>query len=228
MKEKFGLTGNALKIFAMLAMLCDHAGKILFPQYRILRMIGRLAFPIFAYMIAEGCFYTKSRGRYLGLLFGLGAACQVVYFVAERSLYQNILITFSLSAVTIFAIDRFVKKKDLLSGLSALLVVVLVVFVSGVLPDILQNGFRVDYGIFGVMLPVAVYFMPNKPTKLVVAALVLAALAYTNSKMQWLSLLSLVPLALYNGERGKAKIKYLFYIFYPCHLVVLYFLDMFI
>ncbi len=215
------LSGNQLKIFAMIAMLCDHVGKILLPQYRFLRIIGRLAFPIFAYMIAEGCVYTKNRAKYLGLLFGFGMGCQVVYFIAERSLYQNILITFSLAVAVIFAIDRFREKKDIW----ALSVVLLAVFVSGILPELVP-GFRVDYGIFGVMLPVAVYFMPGKRSKLLAAALVLAALAYSNSHLQWFALLSVPLLAFYSGERGRAKLKYLFYLFYPSHLAVLYLLDL--
>ncbi len=227
-KKVFGLSGNQLKLIAMLAMLCDHAGKLLLPQYRILRVIGRLALPIFAYMIAEGCLYTKNRARYFALIFGLGLGCQAVYFIVERSLYFNILITFSLSVLLIFAADRFLKKKDLLSGLLALFPLLAVVFVGGVLPEILKNGFKVDYGLCGIFLPVAVYFMPNKPLKLLSAGIVLAVLAYTNTTIQWFALGALPLLALYSGERGKYKLKYLFYIFYPTHLLVLYFLDMFI
>ena len=54
MVKKFGLTNNQLKIIAMVSMLFDHVGKELLPQYTVLQIIGRLAFPIFAYMIAEG------------------------------------------------------------------------------------------------------------------------------------------------------------------------------
>lgn len=64
MQEKsFGLSNNALKIIAMLSMLIDHTGLMIFPEYKIFRIIGRLAFPIFAYMIAEGCFYTKKQKK---------------------------------------------------------------------------------------------------------------------------------------------------------------------
>ena len=67
------LTGNALKLIAAFAMVCDHAGLMLFPQVPILRVIGRLAYPIFAFMIAEGCRYTRNKKRYLGLLLALAA-----------------------------------------------------------------------------------------------------------------------------------------------------------
>ena len=60
-EKGFGLTNNQLKLIAMLSMLIDHVGMLLFPGVRVLRIIGRLAFPIFAYMIAEGCAHTRSR-----------------------------------------------------------------------------------------------------------------------------------------------------------------------
>ncbi len=69
------MTGNQLKIIALIAMTCDHVGKILLPQIGILQIVGRLAFPIFAYMIAEGCVHTKSKKRYLLTMMGLAAIC---------------------------------------------------------------------------------------------------------------------------------------------------------
>ena len=59
------ISGNQLKIIALVAMTWDHMGKQLFPQIGWLQIVGRLAFPIFAYMIAEGCAYTKNRKKYL-------------------------------------------------------------------------------------------------------------------------------------------------------------------
>lgn len=87
-KKLAGLTGNQLKLLALFAMTCDHVGLQLLPQFILLRIIGRLAAPLFAYMIAEGCRYTCKRGRYLGRLLGMAALCQIAYFVAMRSLYQ--------------------------------------------------------------------------------------------------------------------------------------------
>ena len=61
--KKGFLNGNQLKIIALIAMTLDHIGKMLLPGFTILQIIGRLAFPIFAYMIAEGCRYTKNRKK---------------------------------------------------------------------------------------------------------------------------------------------------------------------
>ena len=69
------LSGNALKLLAALFMTIDHVGVLLLPHVIVLRILGRLALPIFAYMIAEGCRYTRNRLRYFGSVFALGVLC---------------------------------------------------------------------------------------------------------------------------------------------------------
>lgn len=112
-------SGNQLKVIALIAMTCDHVGKELFPQYELLQIIGRLAFPIFAYMIAEGCRYTKNRRKHLLSVAGLALICQLVYFVAQGSLYQGILVTFSLSICMIYVIDHAKSKRTASGWLAA-------------------------------------------------------------------------------------------------------------
>ena len=119
-QKQTGLSGNQLKIIALIAMTCDHVGMQLLPQFGFLRIIGRLAMPIFAYMIAEGCRYTRSCRKYLCRMLLLALACQVVYFVALGSLYQCILVTFSLSAGLIFSLDNTRTRRDTASELLAL------------------------------------------------------------------------------------------------------------
>ena len=227
--KKFGLTNNQLKIIAMLAMLSDHIDKELLPQYPVLQIIGRLAFPIFAYMIAEGCFYTKNKMRYFLTVALLGVGCQAVYLVAEHSFYQNILITFSLSIILIFSLENFRIKREKISA-SILFSTVLVVFaICVVMPFALkEQGFQIDYGIFGVLLPVAVFYAPDKSRKLVYTFGMLILLSNSIGGIQWFSLLSVPLLALYNQKRGKYNIKPLFYIFYPAHLVVIYLISLLI
>ena len=227
--KKFGLTNNQLKIIAMLAMLSDHIDKELLPQYPVLQIIGRLAFPIFAYMIAEGCFYTKNKMRYFLTVALLGVGCQAVYLVAEHSFYQNILITFSLSIILIFSLENFRIKREKISA-SILFSTVLVVFaICVVMPFALkEQGFQIDYSIFGVLLPVAVFYAPDKSRKLVYTFGMLILLSNSIGGIQWFSLLSVPLLALYNQKRGKYNIKPLFYIFYPAHLVVIYLISLLI
>lgn len=225
--SKLGLTNNQLKIIAMVTMLIDHVGVALLPQFVILRVIGRLSFPIFAYMIAEGCRYTKNRVRYFGTLAGFAIVCQTANYIATGSLYQCILITFSISVALIFSIDRYLKKQTYASLILALILGIAAIFVTVCLPVLLKKyGFEVDYGVFGMLLPVAVYFAKGKVQKLVSCAILLSALAMMLGARQWLGLLSLPLLFLYNGKRGKLNLKYMFYIFYPSHLAVIYLIQM--
>ncbi len=235
-KPKFGLTNNQLKIVAMVSMLLDHVGLLFFPEEPLFRILGRIAFPIFAYMIAEGCRYTKNRAKYLGMIAGMGVVFQLVYLVAMQSLYQGILVTFSLAIITIYSIDGILKSKKLwvrLAAVGALAAVVVFVFV---LPFVLsETDFALDYGVWGILLPLIVYFVPSNKWRigcvaalLVVRAIYYSVFAISLGVLQWFSLLTIPLFALYNGERGRAKMKYVFYIFYPAHLVVLYGIAMLI
>ncbi len=221
--EKIRLSNNQLKIIAMLAMLSDHVGKALLPRLTILQIIGRIAFPIFAYMIAEGCSHTRNRGGYLSRMLGLALLCQAAYSFATGSLYLNILITFSLSVITIFCTDNARFKKTVSSFVLLFFELLVVIFICAVLPRLLTaRDFMVDYGLAGTLLPVAVYLMPNKKSKLVCTALMLIIIGFTADTIQFFSLIAIPLLMLYSGERGRHDMKLLFYIFYPAHLLVIY------
>lgn len=221
--KRFGLSGNALKIIALVAMTVDHIGMLLLPKYPVLRIIGRFAFPIFAYMIGEGCRYTRSMGRYFGLMAGVAAVSQVVDFAVTGSLYQCILVTFCLSIVLIAALRRVLEKPSLLRWLTALAVLGAVFFLTEGLPRLLPGtDYAVDYGFWGVLLPVGVYFAKNKTAKLCFTAAMLVLLGGDFGNVQMFALLALPLLWLYNGQRGKWRLKYLFYIYYPAHLAALH------
>lgn len=218
-QEKAGLTGNQLKILAMVAMTCDHVGLQLFPRLHWLRIIGRLALPIYAYMIAEGCRHTRNRKKYLLRLVSMAALCQVVYFVAMGSLYMCILVTFSLSVLLICAADRVREGASWeVFGAAA----ARVFFLCTIAPDLLPGtDFAIDYGLMGVLLPVFIY---EGGTKGLVIGLLLLAL--DSGGNQWWALAAVPLLMCYNGQRGKANIGKLFYWYYPVHLVVIYGLSL--
>ena len=112
----------------MISMTIDHVGMILFPEVIAFRIIGRIAFPIFAYMIAEGCRYTKNRKKYLLTLLGLGVICQIVSYVAEGSLYQCVLISFSLAVGLIYLYDYAVQSKKLWARTGFILAIAMIGF----------------------------------------------------------------------------------------------------
>jgi len=212
----FGLTGNQLKLIAMLTMTCDHVGLQLLSGWPFLRILGRLALPIYAFMIAEGCRHTSSRKKYLLRLASLAALCQVVYFFAMGSLYMCILVTFSLSVCMIWAWEQ--KGRPWLGPA----VTAAVFFLCVVLPELLP-GFFIDYGLTGVLLPVILYFGTHKILALTLG-LALLGLAWGGN--QWWAFAAVPLLMLYNGQRGKHNMGKLFYWYYPAHLVVIYLISL--
>lgn len=222
-KSALTLTGNQLKILALLAMTCDHVGLQLLPRVGVLRIIGRLALPIFAYMIAEGCRYTRDRKKYLLRLVSLAAVCQAVYFVAMGSLYQCIMVTFSLSVCLIWLFELALKEGSFLWRAAAALGVAAVHMLCEILPQILTNtDFAIDYGFCGVILPVLVYFGRNRGEKLLLLGMGLGLLALDFGGVQWWALAALPILSLYSGKRGKWNIGNFFYLYYPLHLAAIY------
>ena len=210
------LTSNQLKLLAMLTMTLDHIGVQMFPGALWLRIIGRLAFPIYAYMIAEGCAHTRNRSKYLLQMAALALLCQLVYFFAMGSLFQCILVTFTLSILLIYACDTGSRPLTALALLGVALVTV-------ALPRLLPGtDFAIDYGFFGVLVPVAAYLGETRREKLLFTAGALVVLAWSVGGIQWYSLAALLPLALYGGQRGKRRMKWLFYLYYPLHLAAIY------
>ena len=224
LKTRFGLTGNQLKIIAMISMTLDHIGVYLLPQWHFLRILGRLAMPIYAYMIAEGCYYTHSRRDYFLRLAGLALVCQIVYWFAQNSLYQCILVTFSLSVGLICLIDKAQQEKPPGAMLAAVAMLIGTHFICEWLPQFVP-GFHVDYGFFGVLLPVIVYF-GGRDIRAFALGLVILCLSLGGA--QWWCLATVPLLALYNGQRGKAKLGWLFYLYFPLHLVVIYAIGLFL
>lgn len=226
-----GLSGNALKIIGAVSMLLDHVGGILLPSVEILRVLGRLAFPLFAFLIAEGCRHTRHKWRYFGGVLGLAALCQGALYLYERSLEMNVLVTFSISILLVYALQwfsvtlpkgrtrpwRFVAATlTLLAGLASVL--------------LLDRFLELDYGAVGCMLPLfaAIPYVAEKKggdtarlASVALFGLGLLLLSLVKGGIQPCSLFALPLLLAYSGARGKAKLKYFFYVFYPLHLLLL-------
>ena len=234
-----GLSGNALKLIACATMLCDHIGVLLFPRVALLRVIGRLAFPIFAFMIAEGSRYTRNRLRHFLTISIFATVIQLVYYFALHDTDMSILVTFSLSIPLIYAFDY--AKRCVLSANRSLLLAVFssVLFFAGVIAAwSVCRYVKVDYGFYGVMTPVitSAFMLPKDapeelrrfdttPVHIACCGLALLLLCGMGQGSQSYSLISLALLLLYSGKRGKAPLKYFFYIFYPTHLVVLWLIS---
>lgn len=221
--KKLSLSNHQLKIIGLIAMTVDHIGLFLFPQQQWMRGVGRLAYPIFAFMIAQGCLHTRSMGRYLLSTAAVAFVCQIVELLFQGSLYQCIMVTFSLSIALIWCVKNFQTKRTpgafvlALGGFAAAFVICV-----GLPQWLRPYGFDVDYGIIGVLIPVAVYLCRGQQQQIWMLIVGLCALAYCSVPIQWLSLLAVPLLQLYNGCRGRKGLKWFFYLYYPLHLIAIY------
>lgn len=201
----------ALKLLALVTMMIDHTGDVLLPQYRWLRYIGRLAFPIYAFLIVEGYVHTKDVKKYLARLAMFAVISEVPFDLAFRGAVfdmggQNVFFTLFLGLLSIVLIDRFVYNTLLQFVLVAAL---------GVIAQLAHT----DYRFIGVCLIAVFYlFRDRMPFKLAGAA---NALIPFSSRIEFMACASLIPIMLYNGKIGRFKWKYFFYIIYPAHLMAL-------
>lgn len=217
-------------------MAVDHVGVVLFPREEIFRIVGRLAFPLFAYMLAEGCIYTRNKLKHFLLLFSFASVCQIGYTVFTGDTYMSILITFSVATLLIYALGLF--KNTLFSDKPVVLKILTGgLFASALVGTYLLNEvLAIDYGFAGCVLPVlptvfrrprdadgrAWHILDNKYVHVATFALGLTAFAATFGGIHWCYLLAIPLLLLYSEKRGKLKTKYFFYIFYPAHLILIY------
>ncbi|MCR5042310.1 MAG: conjugal transfer protein TraX [Clostridia bacterium] len=220
------LSATALKVIALVAMTIDHVGLFLMDNDDVMRSIGRLAFPIFAYLVGEGCRRTRSIKNYFLRLFIFGAATQTVFYIAERSLEMSMFVTFAMS-VAVCAALRFAENSEHPAAPLAPVIAIAAAFaVCFALPKAKFMGdFSIEYSMPGVMIPVGVYAARSKTERLTVMAAGIAWMVMTyHGGVNWYAFFALVPIFFYNGERGgrgTAFEKYFFYVYYPLHLVVI-------
>ncbi len=219
MQESFDEEREILKWIAIVTMTIDHTGAALYPEHMALRFIGRLSFPLFGYLLVLGVESTRSLKNYLIRLLLFAFISQVPFYLAvgkEPLSPLNILVTLSLGVLTIHS----------LRTTNHLLILI---------PLVASVVLNFDYGIYGLIAISCIYLLTIE-TKLGVISLVLLNFAFLllGSPYQILSLFALpFILAHKRGFQSKARNvdrktvyplwrKYLFYVYYPLHLTVLY------
>ena len=231
------LSGSTLKIIACFLMAVDHVGLEIFPEYIIFRIIGRLAFPLFAFFIAEGCKHTRNRLNRFLTVFCIGAILFVFYLFYMGEAYGNIFLTFSVSILLIYLLQF--TKRQIFGGrkpVFAVLSVIAFVF-SLILTHFVFDKVHFEYGYVGMLVPVIVSLfdfsklkvseklkrLDTFPVTLILFTLSLIPLSIYGrlADIQFYCLFSVPLVALYNGKPGHRNMKYLFYIFYPAHLVII-------
>ncbi|MDO4732859.1 MAG: TraX family protein [Bacillota bacterium] len=209
----FSLNTIQLKWIACFFMLLDHIGALLFPQEIIFRMLGRVTFPIFAFMTANACIHTKNIRRYLLRLAIFSLAYEPVFHYCMGGKI-NIFATIFLGALAIHLYTLLLKNSSL--KFLAFLPLALFCIAAELLP--------IQYGAYGIVLIFFFYIFSGRPAGLVLSSLCCCFLyLYLNwpSTLQFYSLLAVPLILLYNGKRGKGS-KWIFYIFYCLHIPLLY------
>ena len=222
------LNGFHLKLIAICTMFIDHMGYTLFPGVLWLRCVGRVAFPIFCFLIAEGCVYTHDRKKYALRLLAFALLSEIPFNLMTgggvwNPYDQNVLWTLLLGALVCWLVDWALQKRTvwafLLTGVAMAAAYLL-----------LEIG-NTDYGGWGMLLVVmfyAVHRAPSgAPSKMTAQAFGLAffSLAVMGGyiSIELWSLVALIPIWLYNGQRGFSNkaVQYGFYAFYPVHILIL-------
>ncbi len=218
------LNGTHLKLLALFFMTVDHIGYFFYPNITLFRILGRLAFPIFSYMVAEGCFYTRHRWRYFSVMFGFGVGMQLVCFFIVGSLSLNIFFTLSLGILLVYALDYAKNQKNTLFFLVPSATLLLLYSLHKILLYLLRDtDYSIDYTFAGVLLPALISLGRRPLSKLLFTGIGLILITLTLGwNLQFYSLFALIPLFFYNGTAGKHRMKWLFYLYYPAHFILLY------
>ncbi len=229
------VNGFILKLIAVSTMLVDHIGAVLFPWMTVLRQIGRIAFPVFVFLLVEGFINTRNVRKYEVRLLVFALISEIPFDLAFydtvlESSHQNVFFTLFIGLVMLDVVTAVQKRFGYGTYEILLELVVLVAFVA------LAFLLRTDYSGGGVLLIYCFYkFRDMHPVKFILLGLI-CLLFYTRIEM--FGLLAVIPLILYNGKRGFRQdgglysgekrgpayqlVRYLFYIFYPVHLLILH------
>ena len=212
------LDGTKLKLIAMLSMILDHVGDNFFPEMVWMRIIGRMALPIFAFCIAEGYAHTRDQVRYLKRM-GLFALASEVPFdlvtagkVLEFS-HQNVMFTFFWAILGLMLFEKITARKTKAAPVCG--AALILAFLVGALV------LRTDYNILAVGLIFIYYLLRRRAPILNNAAAAAYHVLLRNMGIYWFGLLGFIPVLFYNGKRGRG-LKWLFYVFYPGHLLLIW------
>ncbi|MBQ8198967.1 MAG: conjugal transfer protein TraX [Lachnospiraceae bacterium] len=236
-KLRIETSSMSLHIMAMAFMLCDHLWGTIVPGNDWLTCIGRIAFPIFAFMIVEGYFHTKNLKKYVCRLLLFAILSEIPFNLAMGSricypIHQNVLWSFLVSIGLIHWNEK-VKGKKLWKQILVGCLSVIIGYVVGLLT-------MVDFYHAGILTVLVFYFFRYRKWWCYVGQLI--CLWYINVEMlggfayeiplgneiyflsrQGIALLALIPIWLYRGKQGYHNkiIQYTYYAFYPIHLLVL-------
>lgn len=247
--SKIKITGSTLKIIALVTMLIDHIayGILRFiPAFRatgeyhyiyvIMRYIGRVSFPLFAFLLVQGFLHTKSHARYVIRLAIFVVVSELPFNLAFYKTmlhpqYQNVFLDLLLGFVAMLGlrwlkgiyysksfrsfITDGIRQNIFILGLGTIVVCTCM---------LVAELIKADYGAAGVIVIIVFLLLKDKP---IAASLIACSILLWDSELEVTSYLMIIPLYFYNGEKGR-NIKLLSYIFYPAHLLIIYLIGIMI
>lgn len=226
--KRKGISGNALKAIAMASMLIDHLDVAVFqkslegPAFHMvdlgMRTIGRLAFPIFCFLLVEGFLHTKNIKKYGTRLLLFGLISEIPFDLAIFGKwydpgYQNVFFTLFIG---LWVLEKYLQYqgKPVWQSMFFLLGCGFSMFL------------KCDYQAMGIAFILLIYVLHEQ--KKLQTLLGSIFMAIESLGCFGAAALAFVPIRMYNGTRGKKNVKYFFYIFYPAHLFLLYLLHLMI
>lgn len=226
-----GISGSALKLIAVITMLIDHIAAAVLVRYyyatfdrevlfiyTIMRQIGRIAFPIYCFMLVEGLERTRSKGRYLIRMTAFALISEIPFDLAFSSQvlefgYQNVFFTLAIALATMVMMEKICEKIH--QPFFRAVLIPLTAVAGMMLAAVLQT----DYDWRGVACILIMYFLRRNRK----AELVAGYVAFVLLLSELAALPAFIALAFYKGKKG-FSCKYFFYGFYPLHLLILYFI----
>lgn len=221
------MTSFILKIIGIITMLSDHIGDSILCRFSFLNLIGRIAFPLFAFQAVQGYIYTKDLKKHVIKMLIFACISQIPFMLFLSTFTDtfmlNIFFTFTLGLIALYLYDKFKNK---------ILGFIIVIFIS-----ILAELIKVDYGAFGILLIFSFYFFKDKKVLMSISTLILCfgnyiidiisypSISYIYILCAFFTFLPTILILFYNKKEGP-KVKYFFYIFYPLHLFILYIIHM--
>ncbi len=224
------LSTNQLKILALTAMTLDHIGAALLPQDLFIRLvfrcIGRIAMPIFCYLIVVGMFATKNIRNYMLRLAVFAMLSEIPFNLAFQGKIlefhkQNVFFTLLIGLSVIWLVEQekmiLLRKSVFLSNL----IEIGILAVGCALTYFLKT----DYTFFGVLM---IYFFYECRFHAILSIISQIILYILMGGIEGFATFALLPICMYNGEKGRDSkwMKWFFYVYYPAHLLIIYAVHM--
>ncbi len=211
------IDSTTLKLIALISMTIDHTGMVLFPQYLWMRYVGRLAFPIYCFLIVEGYLHTKNVKKYMGRLALLAVLSEIPFnLVISGAVFyrygQNVFFTLLIGLATLVGMNwlygHLSKQLKVFSYLAV---------AAGCLAAYAVDS---DYSYKGILMIALFYILRESVWYQLVGV---GAVQVYMGGIQTFAIASFIPIGLYNGKKGWGNkgFQWLFYVYYPVHLLVL-------